>query len=38
MHNSPRLQRWMRDLSGYNLKAATGFLRDAAEFEKEARA
>jgi hypothetical protein len=38
MQNSPRLQRWMRDLNGYNLKAAMGFMRKAAEFEEEARA
>ena len=38
MQNSPRLQRWMRDLSGYNLRAATKFLHTAREFEEEARA
>jgi hypothetical protein len=38
MQNSPRLQRWMRDLNGYNLKAATSFMHRAAEFEEEARA
>lgn len=38
MQNSPRLQRWMRDVNGYNLKAAMSFMRRAAEFEEEARA
>jgi hypothetical protein len=38
MQGSPRLQRWMRDLSGYNLAAAMKFMRAAADFEKEARA
>lgn len=38
MQNSPRLQRRMRDLNGYNLKAAMSFMRRAAEFEEEARA
>lgn len=37
MRGSSRLQRWMRDISGYNLSAATKFLRAAAEFEEEAR-
>jgi hypothetical protein len=35
MQGSPRLQRWMRDVSGYNMAAATRFLHAAAEFEKE---
>jgi len=38
LRNSPRLQRWMRDLNGYNLQAAVGFMRRASEFEEEARA
>ena len=38
MQGSARLQRWMRDVSGYNLRAATQFMRTAAEFEEEARA
>lgn len=38
MHRSPRLQRWMRDVNGYNLNAAMKFVRSAGEFEEEARA
>ncbi|HXM33598.1 MAG TPA: hypothetical protein VN920_00285 [Pyrinomonadaceae bacterium] len=35
MGQSPFLQRFMRDLAGYNLNAATGFLTTISEFEKE---
>jgi hypothetical protein len=35
MGRSPFLQRFMRDLAGYNLNAATGFLASISEFEKE---
>jgi hypothetical protein len=35
MGRSPRLQRWMRDLTGYNLGAAMKFLHVAKEFEEE---
>jgi hypothetical protein len=35
MGRSPFLQRFMRDLAGYNLNAATSFLATISEFEKE---
>lgn len=35
MAGSPRLQRLMRNLSGYNLNAAAGFLSSLARFEEE---
>ena len=35
MRSSSRLQRWMRNISGYNLNAATRFMRTAQEFEEE---
>ena len=35
MGRSPFLQRFMRDLAGYNLNAATGFLATISEFESE---
>jgi hypothetical protein len=38
MERSPRLQRVMRNLSGYNLNAAAGFLGSLARFEEESPA
>ncbi len=35
MGRSPIVQRIMRDLAGYNLNAATGFLASLSEFERE---
>jgi hypothetical protein len=35
MERSPRLQRLMRNLSGYNLNAAAGFLSSLTRFEEE---
>jgi len=35
MGRSPFIQRLMRDLAGYNLNAATGFLEKLSEFEGE---
>jgi hypothetical protein len=35
MERSPLLQFLMRDLAGYNLNAATGFLDSLARFEEE---
>jgi hypothetical protein len=35
MGRSPVIQRLMRDVAGYNLNAATGFLATLAEFESE---
>jgi len=35
MQRSPRLQRWMRDLNGYNLKSAMAFIRTAGELESD---
>jgi hypothetical protein len=35
MDRSPALQRLMRELAGYNLTAASGFLSKLAEFENE---
>ena len=37
MGRSPMIQRFMRDLAGYNLNAATGSLATLAKFEEEAR-
>jgi hypothetical protein len=38
MERSPLVQRLMRDLAGYNLNAATGFLSSLARFEEESPA
>jgi hypothetical protein len=38
MERSPLIQRLMRDLAGYNLNAATGFLATLSEFADEKRA
>lgn len=38
MERSPRIQRVMRNLSGYNLSAAAGFLGSLARFEEESPA
>lgn len=38
MERSPRIQRLMRSLSGYNLSAAEGFLNSLARFEEESPA
>lgn len=38
MERSPLLQRLMKDLAGYNLNAATGFLDSLARFEEESPA
>jgi hypothetical protein len=38
MGGSPFMQRIMKDLAGYNLSAATGFLANLSEFENETRA
>ncbi|MFL6237775.1 MAG: hypothetical protein ACJ76N_31955, partial [Thermoanaerobaculia bacterium] len=38
MESSPWLQRLMRNLSGYNLTAAAGFLSSLARFEEESPA
>jgi hypothetical protein len=35
MSNSAFGQRFLRDLAGYNLNAASGFLKTLAEFEDE---
>jgi hypothetical protein len=35
MSGSPILQRFLKDLAGYNLKEATGFLATLAEFDAE---
>jgi hypothetical protein len=35
MHQSPFLQKLMRDIAGQNLTAATGFLASISEFERE---
>jgi hypothetical protein len=35
MSNSAFGQRFLRDLAGYNLNAAAGFLATLAEFEKD---
>jgi hypothetical protein len=35
MGRSPVMQRLMRELAGYNLNAATGFLATLSEFENE---
>ena len=35
MGRSPFFQRLMKDLAGYNLNAATGFLARLSEFEDE---
>lgn len=35
MQRSSLVQRLLRDLSGYNLNAATGFLRSLSRFEEE---
>ena len=35
MEGSPAVQRILRDIAGYNLSAATGFLDSLAQFEKE---
>lgn len=37
MGRSPVMQRLMRELAGYNLNAATGFLATLSEFENETR-
>lgn len=37
MDRSPLIQRFMRDLAGYNLNAATGFLATLSKFEEEMR-
>jgi hypothetical protein len=37
MDRSPALQRLMRELAGYNINAASGFLATLAEFEHETR-
>jgi hypothetical protein len=37
MGGSPVMQRLMRELAGYNLNAATGFLAKVSEFETETR-
>jgi hypothetical protein len=37
MGRSPMIQRLMKDLAGYNLNAATGFLATLSEFEDEKR-
>ncbi len=37
MGRSPVVQRLMRELAGYNLNAATGFLATISEFENETR-
>ena len=37
MGHSPLMQRLMRELAGYNLNAATGFLAKLSEFENETR-
>ena len=37
MGRSPVMQRLMRELAGYNLNAATGFLAKVSEFETETR-
>ena len=37
MGRSPMIQRFMRDLAGYNLNAATGSLATLAKFKEEAR-
>jgi hypothetical protein len=38
MNRSPLIQRLMKDLAGYNLNAAAGFLATLSEFEHEERA
>lgn len=38
MERSPLIQRLMRDLAGYNLNAATGFVSSLARFEEESPA
>lgn len=38
MERSPLVQRLMRDLAGYNLNAATGFVSSLARFEEESPA
>lgn len=38
MERSPLVQRLMRDLAGYNVNAATGFLDSLARFEEESPA
>ena len=35
MTKSPAIQRFMRDLAGYNLNAASGLLASLSEFEEE---
>jgi hypothetical protein len=35
MRRSPRFQRFLRDLSGYNLNAAAGYLAELDRFERE---
>jgi hypothetical protein len=35
MGSSPTMQWLMRELAGYNLSAATGFLRTLSEFKNE---
>jgi hypothetical protein len=37
MGRSPMIQRFMKDLAGYNLNAAAGFLAALSEFEEEHR-
>jgi hypothetical protein len=37
MDRSPMMQRLMKDLAGYNLNAASGFLATLSEFEEEGR-
>jgi hypothetical protein len=37
MDRSPMIQRLMKDLAGYNLNAAAGFLATLSEFEEEKR-
>jgi hypothetical protein len=37
MDRSPKIQRLMKDLAGYNLNAASDFLATLSEFEEEKR-
>jgi hypothetical protein len=37
MDRSPKIQRLMKELAGYNLNAASGFLATLSEFEEEKR-